>query len=113
MSNSPFPSLSSQDPHENTRLKIQEHPYFRAWYLSLGKETRAVFDLLYLTDVTPQLISFARQVPEGEWWGSLFLRVISGSIPDSATSSTLTDNALLTVIVDMEHFGRRTQSRVG
>jgi len=113
MRNSPFPSLPSLDPHENTRLKIQEHPYFPAWYLSLGKETRAVFELLYLTDVTPQLISFARQVPEVEWWGSLFLRVISGSNPDSTTRSFLTDNALLTVIVDMEHFGRRTQSRMG
>jgi hypothetical protein len=113
MKNSPFSSLPTEDPHQHTRQRIQEHPYFRAWYLSLGRETRAVFDLLYLTDVTPELIGFARQVPELEWWQSLFLRVISGANPDSTTRSFLTDNALLTVIVDMDHFGRRTQSRMG
>lgn len=107
MSQSPFPSLPAEDPHHITRQKIQAHPYFSAWYLSLNEETRTAFDLLYLTDVTPELIEFARQVPEVDWWKSLFLRVISGGNPDPNARPLLTDHALLTVIVDMENFGRR------
>jgi hypothetical protein len=75
--------------------------------MSLGEDTRMAFDMLYLTDVTPELIHFARQVPEAEWWQSVFLRVISGGNPDPVERPLLTDHALLTVIADMEALGRR------
>jgi len=68
--------------------------------------------LLFLTDVTPELIQFARQVPEAEWWHSIFLRVISGGNPDPFAKTLLTQDALLTVIADMESLGRRSQPRL-
>lgn|GEM_PF-1701015 len=112
MKNTLFPLPPLEDPHENTRQTIRAHPNFGAWYMSLGEETRRAFDLLYLTDVTPELIHFARQIPEAEWWQSVFLRVISGGNPDPFSKTLLTQDALLTVIADMEMFGRRNQSRI-
>jgi hypothetical protein len=107
MRSDPFPIPPVNDPHEGTRQTIQEHPSFNAWYLSLGEETRTAFDLLFLTDVTPELIQFTRQMPETEWWRSVFVRVISGGNPDPTEKYHLTQHALLTVIADMEMFGRR------
>jgi hypothetical protein len=112
MRNDPFPVPSNEDPHENMRRQIQEHPNFRAWYQSLGEETRQAFDMLYLMDVTPELIQFAQQVPEAEWWQSVFLRVISGGNPDRYARTVLTQHALLTVLADMEALGRRGQPRI-
>jgi hypothetical protein len=108
----PLSFPAAEDPHENTRKTIQDHPNFGAWYTSLGDDTRTAFDLLYLADVTPELIQFARQVPETEWWQSVFLRVISGGNPDPIAKRLLTQHALLTVIADIEAFGRRSQSRL-
>jgi hypothetical protein len=112
MKNPLFSGFPSKDPHENTRRTIQEHPIFGAWYMSLGEDTRKAFDLLYLTDVTPELIQFARQIPEAEWWQSIFLRVISGGSPDPFSKTLLTQHALLTVIADMESFGKPNQPRI-
>jgi len=112
MKNNIFPLPLSEDLHNNTRRKIQEHPNFSVWYLSLGEDTRTAFDLLYLNDVTPELIQFTRQVPETEWWQSVFLRVISGGNPDPFARTLLTQHALLTVIADIESLGRRSQARM-
>ena len=102
----------TKDPHEGTRRRIQEHPNFKAWYLSLGEEARIAFDLLFLTDVTPELIEFTRRMPEAEWWQSIFIRVISGGNPDSTVRTHLTQDALLTVIADLETLGRRSHPPV-
>lgn len=107
-----FPIPPADDPHESTRQRIREHPSFNAWYLSLGESTRTAFDLLFLTDVTPELIQFTRNMPEAEWWQSIFLRVISGGNPDPTVRTHLTGDALLTVIADMETFGRRSHPPV-
>jgi len=112
MKNDVFPLPLSEELHDSTRKRIQEHPNFGVWYLSLGEDTRTAFDLLYLTDVTPELIQFTRQVPEAEWWQSVFLRVISGGNPDPVARTLLTQHALLTVIADIESLGRRSQPRV-
>jgi hypothetical protein len=112
MKNALLPMPLSEDPHEYTRKTIQDHPSFSAWYMSLGEDTRKAFDLLYLTDVTPELIQFARQIPETEWWQSVFLRVISGGSPDPFSKTLLTQHALLTVIADMETLGRRNQPHI-
>jgi hypothetical protein len=102
----------ADDPHEFARKMIQDHPIFGAWYKSLGMDTRKAFDLLYLTDVTPELIQFAREIPEAEWWRSVFLRVICGGNSDPSSKTLLTQHALLTVLADMETFGRRGQPRI-
>jgi hypothetical protein len=112
MKNDIFPIPLADDFQNSTRKQIQEHPHFGAWYLSLGEDTRTAFDLLYLTDVTPELIQFSRQVPESEWWRSVFLRVISGGNPDPTSKMLLTQHALLTVIADIEAFGRRSKPRL-
>jgi hypothetical protein len=112
MRNDIFPLPLFDDFQDSTRKRIQEHPNFGAWYLSLGEDTRTAFDLLYLTDVTPELIHFTRQVPEPEWWQSVFLRVISGGDPDPMAKTLLTQHALLTVIADIEAFGRRSKHRL-
>ncbi|HEX9332214.1 MAG TPA: hypothetical protein VF896_10015 [Anaerolineales bacterium] len=112
MINNLFAILPSEDPHEGARKKIQDHPRFGAWYKSLSENTRTAFEMLYLTDVTPELILFARQVPESEWWQSVFLRVISSGNPDPIGKTLLTQHALLTVIADMEAFGKRITPRV-
>jgi hypothetical protein len=104
-----FPMPVADDSQDSTRKQIQEHPNFGAWYMSLGEDTRTAFELLYLTDVTPELIQFTRQVPESEWWQSVFLRVISGGDPDPVSKKILTQHALLTVIADIEAFGRRSK----
>lgn len=104
-----FPMPVADDFQDSTRKQIQEHPNFGAWYMSLGEDTRTAFELLYLTDVTPELIQFTRQVPESEWWQSVFLRVISGGDPDPVSKKILTQHALLTVIADIEAFGRRSK----
>jgi hypothetical protein len=109
MKNEIFPMPLSNEFHDSTRRRIQEHPNFGAWYLSLGADTRTAFELLYLTDVTPELIEFTRQVPEAEWWQSVFLRVISGGNPDPISKTLLTQHALLTVIADIEAFGKRSK----
>lgn len=106
MMKQPFQLPPLEDPHADTRRKIQEHPSFSAWYKSLGEDTRTAFELLFLNDVTPELIEFVRQVPESEWWQSIFLRVISDGNPDPFAKSLLTQEALLTVIADMESLGR-------
>jgi hypothetical protein len=90
MKNDIFPMPVSDDFQDSTRKQIQEHPNFGAWYMSLGEDTRTAFELLYLTDVTPELIQFTRQVPETEWWQSIFLRVISGGDPDPVSKKILT-----------------------
>ena len=107
-----FPVPLSEEAHADTRKKIQEHPNFGVWYLSLGEDSRTAFDLLFLTDVTPELIQFARQVPEAEWWQSVFLRVITDGNPDPIGKTILTEHALLTVIADLEAFGRRGRPQV-
>ena len=112
MKNDPVLQPLPNDLHDGTRRRIQEHPNFSAWYLSLGADTRTAFELLYLMDVTPELIQFTRQVPEAEWWQSVFLRVISGGSPDPVGKTLLTQHALLTVIADIEAFSRRSQSRL-
>lgn len=112
MKNDPFPLPLSDDAHDSTRKRIQEHPNFGAWYMSLGEETRTAFELLFLTDVTPELIQFTRQMPESEWWQSVFLRVISGGNPDPVGKTVLTQHALLTVLADIEAFSRRSKSRL-
>jgi hypothetical protein len=112
MKNDIFPMPLSDEFHDRTRRRIQEHPNFAAWYHSLGADTRTAFELLYLTDVTPELIQFTRQVPESEWWQSVFLRVISGGNPDPMTRPILTQHALLTVIADIEDFGRQSKARL-
>jgi hypothetical protein len=112
MKNDIFPMPLNDDFQDSTRRRIQEHPHFSAWYLSLGEDTRTAFELLYLTDVTPELIQFSRQVPEAEWWQSVFLRVISGGDPDPTSKTLLTQHALLTVIADIETFGRRGKARL-
>ncbi len=80
--------------------------------MSLSENARTAFEMLYLTDVTPELIHFANQVPENEWWQSVFLRVISGGNPDPIAKPLLTQHALLTVIADMESFGRRSTPQI-
>lgn len=112
MKNDIFPMPIADDFHDSTRRRIQEHPNFGVWYQSLGDDTRTAFELLYLTDVTPELIQFTRQVPESEWWQSVFLRVISGGNPDPMAKTLLTQHALLTVIADIEAFGRRSKSHL-
>lgn len=107
-----FPYPTPDDLQDSTRKRIQDHPHFAAWYLSLGEDTRTAFELLYLTDVTPELIQFTRQVPEAEWWQSVFLRVISGGDPDPISKTLLTQHALLTVIADIEAFVRRSKPRL-
>lgn len=107
-----FPLPLGDDFQDSTRKRIQEHPNFGAWYQSLGEDTRTAFELLYLTDVTPELIQFTRQVPESEWWQSVFLRVISGGNPDPMAKTLLTQHALLTVIADIEAFGTRSRHRL-
>ena len=107
-----FPMPLADEFHDSTRQRIQTHPNFGAWYTSLGEDTRTAFELLFLTDVTPELIQFTRQVPESEWWQSVFLRVISGGNPDPVSKTILTQHALLTVIADIEAFGRRGKSRL-
>ena len=98
--------------HDTTRQRIQEHPHFGPWYMSLGEDTRTAFELLYLTDVTPELIQFTRQMSETEWWQSVFLRVISGGNPDPLEKTMLTQHALFTVIADIEAFCRRIKSQL-
>lgn len=112
MRNDIFPQPLPDEFQASTRKRIQDHPHFAAWYLSLGEDTRTAFELLYLTDVTPELIQFTRQVPESEWWQSVFLRVISGGDPDPTAKTLLTQHALLTVIADIEAFVRRGKSRL-
>lgn len=112
MRNDPFPLPLSNDLHDSARRQIQEHPNFGAWYLSLGEDTRTAFELLYLTGVTSELIQFTRQMPEAEWWQSVFLRVISGGSSDPVGKTLLTQHALLTVIADIEAFSRRSKSRL-
>lgn len=111
MKHDPFPLPSFDEFHDSTRRRIQEHPHFGAWYMSLGEDTRTAFELLYLTDVTPELIQFTRQMSEAEWWQSVFLRVISGGNPDPVEKMLLTQHALLTVIADIEAFGKRSKSQ--
>jgi hypothetical protein len=106
MRNDLFPIPPAKDAHAETRRRIQEHPNFGAWYQSLSEESRTAFELLFLTDVTPELILFARQLPEAELWQPVFLRVISKGNPEPFESSLLTQHALLTVIADIEAFGR-------
>lgn len=112
MRNEIFPQPLADEFQDRTRKRIQEHPHFGAWYLSLGEDTRTAFELLFLTDVTPELIQFTRQVPETEWWQSVFLRVISGGDSDPTSKTLLTQHALLTVIADIEAFVRRGHSRL-
>jgi hypothetical protein len=108
MRNDIFPIPPSEDAHADARKRIQEHPHFAAWYLSLNDESRTAFELLFLTDVTPELILFARQVPETELWQPIFLRVIRGGNPEPVERIHLTRHALLTVIADIEAFGRQS-----
>jgi len=113
MNNKIFPLPPLEDSHgDETRKRIQEHPNFGMWYLSLGESSRTAFELLFLADVTPELIQFARQVPEHEWWQSVFLRVISSGNPDLIGKTILTQHALLTVIADLESIGRHARPRV-
>jgi hypothetical protein len=112
MKNNIFPLPLSEEVQADTRKRIQDHPSFRSWYLSLGEASRTAFELLYLNDVTPELIQFACRVPETEWWQSVFLRVISGGNPDPIAKTLLTQHALLTVIADLETFGRQSKHRV-
>lgn len=105
-----FPIPPAEDAHADARRRIQEHPHFGAWYQSLNEEFRTAFELLFLTDVTPELILFARQMPETEIWLPIFLRVIRGGNPEPLERPHLTQNALLTVIADIEAFGLGRQT---
>ena len=109
MKNNVFPLPLTEDVHDDTRQRIQGHRNFGAWYRSLGEASRIAFEMLYLNDVTPELIQFACHVPESEWWQLVFLRVISGGNPDPIAKTLLTQHALLTVISDLEMLGRRSQ----
>lgn len=108
----PFQFPPPEDPHAEARRRIQEHPRFSAWYKSLGADTRTAFELLFLNDVTPELIEFARQVPESEWWRSGFLHVISDGSFDVLAHNMLTQHALLSVIAEIESFGRPGHPRL-
>lgn len=107
MRNDIFPIPPIEDAHADTRKKIQEHPHFGVWYQSLSEESRTAFDLLFLTDVTPELILFTRQVTETELWQPVFLRVIRGGNSEPTERMRLTQHALLTVIADIEAFGKQ------
>ncbi|HLO16125.1 MAG TPA: hypothetical protein VK206_14930 [Anaerolineales bacterium] len=107
MKNDLFPIPAAEDVHASTRKQIQEHPNFAVWYTSLAEDTRTAFEMLFLTDVTPELILFARQLSETELWQSVFLRVISSGNPQPIEKAILTQHALLTVIADIEALGRR------
>ena len=106
MRNDIFPNPQANDAHAETRRRIQEHPHFGLWYRSLSEESRTAFELLFLTDITPELVLFARQLPESDYWQPAFIQVISRSSPELPERSLLTQHALLTVIADIEAFGR-------
>jgi hypothetical protein len=100
------PEIRDLIQNELSRVLIQDHPSFSAWFNSLGSHGQQVIQNILEEDVTPELILFAQEAPGNEWDEFTFLRMIGGGNPNPAVASVLTNLALSDILHEIRELGK-------
>jgi len=100
------PEVRDAIENELSRVLIQNHPHYAAWYSSLGPHARQALENILEEDITPELIVFSQQAPDEEWEHAQFLRVIGGGNPNPEVALSLTNFTLRDILMTVRDFGK-------